>query len=96
MKNKREKMNKFETVYKKIINEATDIASEQIVIDCIEDEFLGNDIELRNDWKQHVSSIVMYIEDNALENDDETILNMPYSKLIKFISDALNEYGLMI
>lgn len=87
-------MNKFETVYKQIINEATDIASEQIVIDCIEDEFLENDIELRNDWKQHVSPIVMYIEENLSE--DETILNMPYSKLVKFISDALNEYDLMI
>ena len=89
-------MNKFETIYRQIINEATDIASEQIVIDCIEDEFLENDIELRNDWKQHVSPIVMYIENNALENEDETILNMPYSKLVKCISDALNEYGLMI
>ena len=91
-------MNKFEKVYKKIINEATDIASEQIVIDCIKDEFLENGIELRNDWKHHVSPIVMYIEENLSEdeNEDETILNMPYSKLVKFISDALNEYGLII
>jgi hypothetical protein len=84
---------KFDCLYHKVICEATDIASEQIVIDAIEDEFIENEIQLKEDWKMHVSPIVSYIEENLPE--EETIKTIDYMDLIELIKQALNEFNLM-
>lgn len=85
---------KFDCLYRKVIREATDIASEQIVIDAIEDEFIENEIQLKEDWKMHVSPIVSYIEENLPE--EETIKTIDYMDLIELIKQALNEFNLFI
>jgi hypothetical protein len=95
-------MKKFDILFEEImdslkpkeITEATDIASEQIVLDVIEDEILGNDIELKEDWKQHVSPIVTYVEENLPE--DKTIKTIDYLDLVKLVQSALTEFGLFI
>ena len=85
---------KFDCLYRKVIREATDIASEQIVIDAIEDEFIENEIQLKEDWKMHVSPIVSYIEENLSE--EETIKTIDYMDLIELIKQALTEFNLFI
>lgn len=87
-------MSKFNELYRKIILETTDIASEQIVIDVIEDEILGNDVELKEDWKQHVSPIVTYVEENLPE--DKTIKTIDYLDLVKLVQAALTEFDLFV
>jgi hypothetical protein len=84
-------MDKFN---KSEISETTDIASEQIVIDVIEDEILGNDVELKEDWKQHVSPIVTYVEENLPE--DKTIKTIDYLDLVKLVQAALTEFDLFV
>lgn len=85
---------KFNAEYFKIIHEsATDISSEQIVIDAINDEFIENGIILKDSWKTHVSPIVEYIE-NQLD-EEETLLTIDYLKLINYIKEALNEFSLI-
>lgn len=84
-------MDKFN---KSEITETTDIASEQIVIDVIEDEILGNDVELKEDWKQHVSPIVTYVEENLPE--DKTIKTIDYLDLVKLVQSALTEFDLFV
>lgn len=87
-------ISKFNAEYFKIIHEsATDISSEQIVIDAINDEFIENGIILKDSWKIHVSPIVEYIE-NQLD-DEETLLTIDYLKLINYIKEALNEFSLI-
>lgn len=88
------KPTKFNSLYHKIICEATDIASEQIVIDAIEDEFIGNDIVIKDDWKMHVSPIVSYVEEHL--PDGETILTIDYVDLLELINNALNEFDLRV
>lgn len=85
---------KFDCLYRKVIREATDMASEQIVIDAIEDEFIENEIQLKEDWKMHVSPIVSYIEENLPE--EETIKTIDYMDLIELIKQALTEFNLFI
>ena len=85
---------KFDCLYRKVIREATDITSEQIVIDAIEDEFIENEIQLKEDWKMHVSPIVSYIEENLSE--EETIKTIDYMDLIELIKQALTEFNLFI
>jgi hypothetical protein len=88
-------MNKFDKLYRQIISEMiTDIASEQIVIDVIEDEILGNDVELKEDWKMHVSPIVTYVEENFPE--DKTIKTIDYLDLVNLVKTALSEFDLYI
>lgn len=85
---------KFNAEYFKIIHEsATDISSEQIVIDAINDEFIENGIILKDNWKNHVSPIVEFIE-NQLDGE-ETLLTIDYLKLINYIKEALDEFGLI-
>lgn len=86
------KVTKFDCLYYKVICEATDIASEQIIIDAIEDEFIGNDILLKDTWKAHISPIVSYIEEELPK--EETIKTIDYMDLINLIKQALNVFNL--
>ena len=96
------KKTKFDLLFEEImdkfnkseITETTDIASEQIVIDAIEDEFIGNGEELKENWKMSVSPIVTYIEDNLPE--DKTILTIDYLDLIKLIRESLTDLNLFV
>jgi hypothetical protein len=87
------KITKFNCLYHKVICETTDISSEQIVIDAIEDEFIENEIQLKEDWKMHVSPIVSYIEENLPE--EKTISTIDYMDLINLINQALTEFNLI-
>lgn len=85
---------KFKNLYYKVICEATDIASEQIIIDLIEDEYIANGQQLKDNWKMHVSPIVSYIEQNLPE--DQTIKTIPYMNLVTLVNDALLEFNLIV
>lgn len=77
-----------------IFENPTSINAEQIVIDCINDEILGNAIQLKDNWQMEVSPIVQYIEENLPE--DETIETIPYNTLVTLIINRLDELGLIL
>lgn len=88
------KFEKFKTLCHKVICEsATSISAEQIVIDCIEDEFIPEGYIIKDNWKLHISPMVEFIEANI--PDEQTILTIDYIDLINLVEQALREFDLI-
>ena len=73
-------------------NNTERIPLSQVILDAINDEVLGNDMQLAEDYKDYLPKIEQHV---VYDLNGQDYWEIDYGKLVEYIFDALNEFNLI-